>query len=264
MQWRRIFCSKGFFLAIIIQILSYLYPHMDTYVFWHDTISYFGSADLLYFFLMPRANGLCIILLPFVAVMPAATLVAEDVQSGYIRFLIERTGKGKYFLIRILQAAAGGAAASIVGSMIYLGFIFIACPLDENIILSWRHSLALGSYADLAKIAYGIPIIFESILRFCIEAMTWSLVGFSFACFFHNNGTVLALTFISHYGIVYLLESYAFTYPYSPSVLSVPDISTSVPLEIYFFMQILYLAVALSTAIIIAHSASRTIGNITH
>ncbi len=257
MQWRRIFSSRGFYFAVLIQCFAYLYPHMDAGTFWDAPLSYFGSADLLYFFLMPRTNGLCIFLLPFVAVLPAATLLAEDVHSGYIRFLLQRVGKTKYLGMRMLQAAAGGAAASLAGSLLYLAFIMVVCPWNDHILVSWRKALALGSYAALAQTAYGLPVIAEGVSRFCLEAMTWSLVGFAFVCFFKNAGVALALTFMCHYSIIYLCESYASLAAFSPSFIAVPDIATSTPLSTYYWIQFLYLGLALGFSLAAAYWVSR-------
>lgn len=264
MQWRRIFSSRGFYLAVLIQCFAYFYPHMDAGTFWLDPLSYFGSADLLYFFLMPRTYGLCIILLPFVAVLPSSTMIAEDVQSGYIRCLLQRTGKTRYYGTRMLQAVAGGAAASLAGSLLYLIFIMIVCPWNENIIVSWRKTMALGSYAALAQTAYGFPVIAEGISRFCLEAMTWSLIGFSFACLFKNTGIALSMTFMCHYGLVYLCDSYANLSALSPASIAVPYIATSSPLSSFYVMQLLYLGIAVGISLFVAVTTSRTIAQNAH
>ena len=257
MQWRRIFRSRGFWLAVIIQCFAYLYPHMDTNDFWYTPLEYFGSADLLYFFLMPRTYGLCIFLIPFVAVLPASTFIAEDIQSGYIRCLLQRTGKIRYLRTRILQAAAGAAMASLLGSFIYLGFIMLACPWNDNILTSWREVMSQGNYAPLIQSAYGFPAIAEGISRFCIEAMTWSFLGFAFACWFKNTGLALALTFMAHYGLTYIFETYPSLFNYSPSTIAVPDIATAVPLLSYYLMQFAYLGITFLIGLIAATCISQ-------
>lgn len=261
MQWRRIFRSRGFYLSIAVQVFAYLYPHMDASTFWFDPLGYFGSADLLYFFLMPRNNGLCIILLSFVAVLPAATQIAEDVQSGYIRFLLERTGRRRYFCTRIVQAAAGGMIASLAGSLIYLGMIMLLCPWNDHILVSWRKTLSLGSYAPLLQLGEGF-VIAEGILRFALEAVTWALIGFSYACFFPLSGLPLALTFMTHYGVIYLMNSFpSLSNLYSPETIAAPYLATDVPLSIYTEIQLLYLTIALGTCILSARTAAKRLGH---
>ncbi|MBR5960455.1 MAG: hypothetical protein IKZ98_05625 [Clostridia bacterium] len=259
MQWRRIFCSRGFWFAIIIQIFAYLYGHMDTSDFWTAPLAFFAHADLLYFFLVSRICGLCIILLPFVAVLPASCMVAEDIQSGYIRSLLQRTGVFKYYRTRMLQAITGSAVASLSGSFLYFIFLMIASPWNDKIVISWREAMDMGSYASLANTLYGFPVVFETISRFCIEAMTWSLIGFSFSCWYKNTGLALALTFMCHYGITYILERFSNLYRFSPSFIAVPVLTTSSPLSFFYIMQFAYLGIALGIALIAAVNTSKTL-----
>lgn len=250
MQWQRIFRQRGFYFAVVIQIFAYLYPHMDTHVFWQDPLEYFGSADLLYFFLMPRTHGLCMILLPFIAVLPSAAFIAEDQESGYIRYVLQRSGRHRYFAQRTVQAIGGAACASIIGSLVYLGFIMIVCPWNDNIIESWRMTLARGSFARLSQHAYGFPLIADTILQFALEAMTWSLIGIAFASLTHSSGLTLALTFMLHYGITYTLETFPQTYSWSPVVIAAEPIGTQVPLLTITAMQVLYFGIAFVIALI--------------
>jgi hypothetical protein len=75
---KRIFRNKFFYLAVVLEIFSMFYPHMDTHYFWQTPLYYFSSADFLYFMLMPLRHGIGNLLLPFVAALPSAIFLAQN------------------------------------------------------------------------------------------------------------------------------------------------------------------------------------------
>lgn len=77
-QLKRIFRNRFFYLAVVLEIFSMLYPHMDTHYFWQTPLYYFSSADFLYFMLMPLRHGIGNLLLPFIAALPSAIFLAQN------------------------------------------------------------------------------------------------------------------------------------------------------------------------------------------
>jgi hypothetical protein len=249
MQWKRIFKGKGIYLAIVLQVFAYFYPHQATH-FWEFLLDYFGSADFLYFFLKPtQLGGLITLLLPFVAVLPAALFVAEDLETGYIRLILERSGKTKYALSRMMEAISGAVIASMAGSLIYMGFIAILSPMDKNILTSWRDVLARSSYADLAAAWYGIPMVIDNVLRFAFAAAAWSLFAVAFSAFSASRGLALVLTFALHFSLAYIFESTTALLGWSPARIQVPSVYDHIPLAYVTFQQFVYFAAGLAASL---------------
>lgn len=250
MQWKRIFKGKGLYLAIALQLFAYIYPHQIT-DFGQSLLDYFGGADFLYFFLNPtQVGGLITLLLPFVAVLPAALFVAEDVETGYIRLILERSGKKKYALSRMMEAMAGAVIASLAGSLIYIGFIAILSPMDKNILTSWRDVLAKSSYADLAAAWYGIPMVIDNVLRFAFAAATWSVFGMAFSAFSASRGLALVLTFTLQFSLGYIFESTTALLHWSPAKIQIPSVFDQIPLAYITLQQFIYFSAGLAACLL--------------
>ena len=244
MQWKRVFKGKGLYIAVFLQVFAYFYPHQATR-FWEFLVDYFRSADFLYFYLMPREGGLITLLLPFVAALPAALFTAEDIETGYLRLVLQRSGKTRYALFRIFEALSGAIIASLAGSLIYVGFIAVMSPMDQNILTSWRNVLANSSFANLAAALHGIPMVIDSLLRFAFAAAAWALFGVTFSALSANRGLALVLTFSLHFSLAYTFETTTALFAWSPAVIQVPSISYRGSLLYVAFQQFVYFAAAL-------------------
>jgi len=245
MQWKRIWKSKGFYIACALQVFCYLYAHMDAGTFWHSPIEYFGSADILYFYLMPRSFGLCGFLLPMVAALPAAGQISEDCQSGFLRYVIHRVGRIHYIRIRMAQSFVAGFLASLAGSLIYLIAIMILCPWNDCILESWRYVLAQGAFRVLAEKAYGFPLIADGICRLAFAAGVWGLFAFGIMCLTERENAGAALTFLIYDALSAVLGSNEITGEWAPAEIAVPWIDYSGSLADPGIRQLIYLAAAL-------------------
>lgn len=110
---KRIFRNKFFYLAVVLEIFSMFYPHMDTHYFWQTPLYYFSSADFLYFMLMPLRHGIGNLLLPFVAALPSAIFLAQNRRSKTDLLMNYRYGRRRFVLNQIL-GTAGGAGSRCV------------------------------------------------------------------------------------------------------------------------------------------------------
>lgn len=247
MQWKRILKQKGFYLAAAIQFFALLYPHMDTVVFWNAFSRYFESGTLFYNFALSADLGLSTLLLPFIALLPAALFVGEDIQSGFTRLVLQRKGRVKYAFTRCLQAMGGAGLASFMGTALYLVLLLLICPLKTiGTGESWREGMMQGTYGFLVKPLGGFPYMLETGLRFAFAAMIWALVGVGINTLCKSKGLTLGLTFLIHFSLVYFLES---TYKlsqssWSPAVVQNPPSHETTPLIVYYLKQALYFLAA--------------------
>ena len=110
---KRIFRNKFFYLAVVLEIFSMFYPHMDTHYFWQTPLYYFSSADFLYFMLMPLRHGIGNLLLPFVAALPSAIFLAQNRRSKTDLLMNYRYGRRRFVLNQILGTAGGAVLAAL-------------------------------------------------------------------------------------------------------------------------------------------------------
>ena len=222
-EMHRVWKNPGFWLSVILSIFSMLYPHMDTHVFWETPLAYFASADFLYFMLMPLRFGLGKLLLPFMAVFPAATFLAEDQKNRYHLMLYYRYGPWEYMRQRMKLAVGAAILATEAGVLIYTLFVAIVCPWHDNIIMSWRN-LQGYLFNNWINCYEGIPFIGLQLVCLGFSSAIWGLVGFSISCLTKNNGITIGGTFLCHYTISWLCSHKSWLISWSPMVLQSPSI----------------------------------------
>lgn len=220
-ELRRLIKRQGFWIAVLLVIISMLYPHMDTHVFWQTPLEYFASADFLYFMMMPLRFGLSQLLLPLIATLPAAVFLAEDKQYNLVSLMCYRYGKRRYCFHRMNMAGYDAAFAAVLGMMVYTLFVGVASPWHSNIISSWRN-LSDSSFNLWINEYEGLPFIAFNFFCLAMTAATWGIVGFCISCFTNNTGIVIGGTFLIHY-----LCSWSLTYVlgysiWSPMILQTP------------------------------------------
>ena len=244
----RVWKNPGFWFAIVLGVLSMLYPHMDTHVFWEEPLSYFASGDFLYFMLMPLQYGLAKLLLPFIAVFPAATFLAEDQKRGHQLMMLHRAGMWGYMRRRIMLSAGGAVLAAALGFLVYAVFAGFACPWHENIVTSWRE---LSGYTFDAWVNQweGLPFLVFSFLCLCVSAAVWSLFGFSIACFTNNTGLVIGGTFLLHYMASWCFGRILHHSEWSPMVLQAPSTYFTGSVWQIVFRLLVWLAISVIIAV---------------
>ena len=195
---KRIFRNKFFYLAVVLEIFSMFYPHMDTHYFWQTPLYYFSSADFLYFMLMPLRHGIGNLLLPFVAALPSAIFLAQNRRSKTDLLMNYRYGRRRFVLNQILGTAGGAVLAALLGLFLYTLLVAVASPWHQNIQYAWRNLYGLPFDAWINQYE-GMPFLLLNYITLMLTAITWSLVAVSLACFTINLGVVVGGTFLLHY-----------------------------------------------------------------
>ncbi|NLB89963.1 MAG: hypothetical protein GX786_01915 [Clostridiales bacterium] len=242
MQWKRIFKSKGLYISFFLQLFALLYPHLGPAGY--DIISYFrfGGENVFYYFQTSLIQGfeLSSLFLPFIALLPAATLAAEDFSTGFIRQLLNRKGKSSYIRTRSLQASGAASLASAAAMILYLLFLLLVSPLEDLSPGSSRtFMIPHPTFGFLAKPLYGLPFIGELIVRTVFSAIIWSLVALAIGVLSKNTGITIALTFALHLSLVFFLEGALLgdtqAYSWSPRFLQLTNFDSTSPLSLWHF-----------------------------
>ncbi len=247
-EMNRVWKNPGFWFAVFLGVVSMLYPHMDTHFFWEEPLNYFASGDFLYFMLMPLQYGLAKLLLPFIAVFPAATFLAEDQKRRHHLMLLHRCGMAGYIRQRIMMSVGGAMVAAAMGFLMYAIFAGFVCPWHENIVSSWR-DLSGCTFDAWVNQYEGLPFLAFQLFCLCISAAIWSLFGFSIACFTTNAGLVIGGTFLLHYMASWCFSSIIHHYEWSPMVLQAPSTHFMGSPWLIVYKLFVWLAVAVVAAI---------------
>lgn len=243
MQWKRIFKQKGFYLAAALQLFAYFFAFRNQY-FWEFLKDFFNLGSVFYFFANAIQEEGCVLFLPFIAVLPAASFIGEDIETGFIRLVLQRRGKSRYIFTSMMQAMGGAGLASLTGSLLYVLFLLIFSPLggDHH---GYEAAFQKGSLAFLVNSRYSLPYIFETVLRFALTAAIWALVGLGISALCKSTGLTLALTFMVHFSLIYFMESFYTLFEWSPGMMQTLSYLPTAPLPVLYLRQTLYLLPAI-------------------
>ena len=221
MQWKRIFLQKSFYFAIALQFLSFFYSHSNT-GFLSFFVPYFQMGNVFYHFEIGAVDGLAVLFLPFVALLPAALFVAEDFDTDFISLVLQRTDLKKYAFTRNLQAFTGGMVASALGTLLYLGMLLLLSPLGGDNTGYWELR-SIGIFRFFVLPCHGLPYMLETTFRFALTAGVWALVGTGIAAFTKKASLALTLTFILHHTLIIFMEAFDTLIFWSPALLQSPQ-----------------------------------------
>lgn len=244
----RVWKSPGFWFSIGLGVFSMLYPHMDTHYFWQTPLAYFASGDFLYFMLMPLTYGLIKLLLPFIAVLPAAAFLAEDQQRRYHLMLYHRYGAWGYMRHRMRLTVGAAMLAAAMGYLLYAVFAAFACPWHDHIVASWRN-LSGFPFDHWVNTYEGIPFLLFCLFCLCSSSATWGLVGFAISCISNNSGIVIGGTFCVYYLISWVFSNVFGHWDWSPMVLQAPSIHYEGSIAMIIVRLLVWFAIALIVAI---------------
>lgn len=233
---RRVTGNPGTCWAALLVLLSCLYPAMG--VLKHQGLAYYTKADVVYFLLLPRGDVINL-LLPIIAVFPAAGLCAEDFSTGYITFILQRCGRRWYVFQRLSQAVLGAVLAVTIGFALYFAVVYTLSPYTQSI----DNLEMFKAYQPFVLNAFALPLALDTLFRIAFAASAWALIGVGFAAFQNEFHALLATTLV-YYFLSQLLVGSALN-EWMPRRVQMPDVFTWVPLWRYTVRQAVYFVGAL-------------------
>jgi hypothetical protein len=139
---------------------------------------------------------------PVFCALPFTAAFVDDCKSGYIKFFVQRSGKGAYVASKAAATAFSGGLALFMGVAIcYALFLLVFSPVES------LPAQVAGQAAAAAP-----PSIFGDILGramvFLLAGAFWSLIGQLLATCTMSKHVAYASPFILYYVLVILSERY--------------------------------------------------------
>lgn len=170
---RRGLCSCRFLLAVVLCAAIYLL----------GAIPEKGTSDMLYLLDASVAFSSFYHLFPVVAVLPLGCGFLEDIKSGYIKFILQRTNRSCYLVTRFTAATLLGALATVCGMLLFLLSIHLIDPM-----VGFHNSEAVYPYMEdfVRQQQWGKYIVFYAYLQW-ISGMMWSSISLVFSSFVESS-----------------------------------------------------------------------------
>ena len=142
-----------------------------------------------------KSDAVCFFL-PIFSTFPFAASFLEDMESGFIKSYLPRTGRRHYITGKILAAGISGGMVSVAGIGIYYRMLqLILLPMEKKAAM------------DMIDMAYGNDIYRACVLFFCV-GMLFSLLGMLFSAITSSKYMAYASPFVLEYTLIILHERY--------------------------------------------------------
>jgi hypothetical protein len=137
---------------------------------------------------------------PIICALPFTTAFVEDMQSGFIKQFLPRSGVNFYICGKLV-------ACAISGGLVLSGGIMLAYLLASAVFLPLEMPFQL---------AFGpvFPLLLGKVGIFFLSGMFWSLLGFTLAALTKSRYIAYASPFILYYVLIILYERYFGTFYY--------------------------------------------------
>ncbi|WP_238883389.1 hypothetical protein [Clostridium sp. YIM B02551] len=133
---------------------------------------------------------------PIIASLPFTSAFVDDIQSGFIKQFLPRSGVNSYISGKLIACTLSG------GLVISLGII-ISYIFSSLVITHMEGPSIEGAIATSYLI-----ILLEKLYIFFFSGMFWSLVGFTLASFTQSRYIAYSSPFIIYYVLVIIYERY--------------------------------------------------------
>lgn len=140
-----------------------------------------------------KSDAMCL-LLPVFSAIPFTASVLEDLDSGFMKSYLPRSGRGHYIVGKILSAGISGGTVSVAAINIYYQILrLVLLPVEKC------------SATGIAT--YGNAVGRACVLFFC-AGMLFSLLGMLFSILTSSKYMAYAAPFVLEYALIILHERY--------------------------------------------------------
>lgn len=247
---KTIILTKNMLASIVIGTVMLLWNHLAMWIGYNVNIGSLSLKEMGSVFLddIYKAYNLSGfgLFIPFIAVLPAATLFCEDYNSGYITSILGRMKRRRYITESIANVTLSGGLAVFIPCFLSYTFFLLNGKLNtvENMYGNYSTVFDESVYSEIQYIGGGLLLyVFLLILAFMTGAV-WAMAGYFVSTITTNRYIVLAAPFVIYFTahlVLYRTQKYLL---YSPINMIFPD-GTFIPSPVFPFLYQIVLGVIL-------------------
>ncbi len=218
-------CSVGMLLSVLLGLVLLIEPQVGYF-----SICFFGEpsnkTDYISFLFSALALGGYLIFTPIITVLPGAFRFCDEYNSGYLRFMLVRSGDRKRYIVNrlISNAACAGVATCAPLTAFALIMLVVCKPFVPD-----GHSSSPLSDTMLEPcqgIGGGLLAVGVIILLAFLFGVVWGVIGTALSAAIPNRYVALCGPFVLFY-LLHLLTGALDISEFSPANTILPDILPS-------------------------------------
>lgn len=193
---RQAFSSPGFYLAAIGTMMLLIFGVFTNLITAFRSKDFLEAGFHISIIKQSISSDAMIMALPILAALPFTASYIEDLQSGYIKEVLPRTGFGSYLTGHLAACGLSGGIALISGILLTTGLsALVFLPMEA------------APSAD-AETAFWLSSLWENLVLFFCSGAFWSIFGMTMAAVTKSKYMAYASPFIFYYALIILCERY--------------------------------------------------------
>ena len=242
LELKRYIISPLFAVAVIASLALTIYP-----IFGNLTHIFDNPQPYLYYINGIHTLGTFDLFAPAIAAIPCGASFYNDYGSGFCKFILPRTSRLKYLLVKTFTCGITGGLALFMPNFLFFGFLLLfGNPHSSEL------NLLQGSV--LSSLEHANVILVLLLLAFLFGA-GWALMGLAVSVFIPNKFAAAASPFMIYFALSTALSLDDSCFIFSPMNMLYPN-ALAIP-SITFCVIYLLVLIVISAAVFILRAYRR-------
>ena len=242
LELKRYIISPLFAVAVIASLALTIYP-----IFGNLTHIFDQPQPYLYYINVIHTFGTFDLFAPAIAAIPCGAAFYNDYGSGFCKFILPRTSRLKYLLVKTFTCGITGGLALFMPNFLLFGFLLLfGNPHSSEL------NLLQGSV--LSSLEHANVILVLLLLAFLFGA-GWALMGLAVSAFIPNKFAAAASPFMIYFALSTALSLDDSCFIFSPMNMLYPN-ALAIP-SITFCVIYLLVLIVISAAVFILRAYRR-------
>lgn len=242
LELKRYIISPLFAVAVIASLALMIYP-----IFGNLTHIFDNPQPYLYYINGIHTLGTFDLFAPAIAAIPCGAAFYNDYGSGFCKFILPRTSRLKYLLVKTFTCGITGRLALFMPNFLLFGFLLLfGNPHSSEL------NLLQGSV--LSSLEHANVILVLLLLAFLFGA-GWALMGLAVSAFIPNKFAAAASPFMIYFALSTALSLDDSCFIFSPMNMLYPN-ALAIP-SITFCVIYLLVLIVISAAVFILRAYRR-------
>lgn len=246
LQLKNCIFSRAMILSIIVGTAMLVLPaNLESIVKSQEKLTYLHLIYTSHF------NGSFNFFAPLLVVLPASGIFCDELNSGFVKFILTRTTIVKYIWGKIALCVISGGIACAVPTLILSVLAMIAGKpyILADVPATFSTLFEKTIFENIQFVGGGVLVLAFLLLFAFLFGAAWSCVGLCISSIFANRYITFALPFVLYFAFSILLYNIEGALKYSPLNMIFPTVSVipSISFVISYLLTICITSIFLFT-----------------
>lgn len=204
-QVKRGLTAKNMVLVFLLMIYGFIFPYLDTPLFYSDPVSFFRFENFYYYFIQSFKSDMLRYVVPIAAMLPLGFSFVEDKSTRFYDMAAARVSNNAFVVRRTVASLLTTAIMTCAACIIYTGLLVMLSTIHggHGAGERWIEAYQRSSFAYWVTKERFILFVLWQIGLLVLSSSIWGMVAMCLAFVWQSN----AFVFLGTFGCSLLLDS---------------------------------------------------------